>query len=223
VSAPAIHAFSWQVNLLDTGLQSRARPRSRLPLIPSVIAAALIAAVAAYTQAMRSQLADLRARTEVAEARFKDLERRAGPAAGAAAEAQRQSAEALEAELAQKRALLDGLKQALAADGEPWTASAALAALSEHHREGVWLTKIRIDRLRRELALEGRATDAQGLSTYVAGLGKGASALAQMSVSAITGERDEAPGSAAPAGASGERADAPRGLSFKLSSKRSAP
>lgn len=176
------------------------------------------------------------ARAQVAERKLSELERRVSAAADPAAQAQRQAAEALERELSENRALLASLERTLAVDGPSWTATPVLTTLSDRHRDGIWLTRIRIDRPRREVALEGRGADARSISAYVAALGSGDSPFARMAVGSVSTEPNDASESAssAPSGDTGRSADAgaaqreaaaalARALRFKLSAKGRQP
>lgn len=206
----ATTTFSWQANLLDASLTARSARSIAAPILPALLAGLLLAGVIGFTQSTRSALHDLRNRAELAERRLQDNERRLSVTSGESLEARRQATAAIEAELAARQQMLRSLQSSLASDTTSWSISGVLGTLSEHHREGLWLTRISIDRLRHDLALEGRAADAQQVSGYVAGLGKGASTLSKLSIRQIEGDRDEAPAGDAAAAA------APRTIRFKL-------
>lgn len=209
--------FTWQANLLDASLTARSARRIAAPLLPAITAGLMLAGIVGFTQSLHAGLADLRSRAEIAERRVQDSERKLAAGSGNSVEARRQAAEALEAELASRRTLFSSLQSSLAADNSAWTLSGVLTTLSQQHRDGVWLTRIAVDRLRRDVLIEGRAYDAQQVSNYVAGLGKGTSVLANLSVRQVESERDESV-SSDPA-----KTQAPQPLKFKLLSQTGRP
>lgn len=196
----AARTLTWQADLLDDSLRTAARPQ-RTRLIRIGMAAGLLAAVGiALVQAQLGQLKDLRLRADAAEARLRHAQIEAGPETQARLTARRQLAGAVEIELADKRALAEALHEVFAALDPEWTASGVLRVLSQRHLEGLWLERIRVDRTRRELALEGMAPGAAEVSAYVAQLGAEDSLLARMQVSSVITERDPGRRGGNPAG-----------------------
>lgn len=203
--------LSWQANLLEPELLSRGRKGFAGPLLPTAAAVVALAALAAFTQAQWRSLGELHARGDAARARVQQLKARAGDAAGQAAA--EQSLAAIEADVARAQALLASLRDAAAGGGTEWSAASVLTTLSARHRDGLWLTRIGIDRGRRELRLEGQAESAAVLSGWVAALGAGEGPLAGMSVVAM-GTGQDAEGSAPSADDAAGRA-----LRFRLEAK----
>jgi hypothetical protein len=210
-------ALSWQANLLDETLRATQRRRSSWPIVPAIVTGLVIASALHWLASARSDIASLAQRAQASEQRFKEVEKHWHAGAGNSAAATHQASESLEQEVANKRALIAVLQQALTSADNSWTAYSVLSSLSDRHRDGLWLTQIRIDRLRREIVLEGQATDAESISAYVAGLGARGSALARMSVSSVTSELAETGAAAADDARAGHR------LRFKLQSTSPRP
>lgn len=180
--------LSWQANLLDPELLTGRRRGLRGPMLPAAVAAVALTALAAFTQAQWRSVAELRTRGDAARVRVDQLKARVGdPAGQAAAE---QAVTAIEAEVARAQALLGTLRDAAAGGGAQWSSADVLTTLGERHRDGLWLTRIGVDRARRELKIEGQADTAGTLSGWVAALGAGDGPLAGMSVVAMSSGPD---------------------------------
>lgn len=202
--------LSWQANLLEPELLARGRRGFAGPLLPAAVLVVALAALAAFTQAQWRALDDLRTRGEAARARVEQLRARVGDVAGQAAA--EQALAAIDAEVARTQALLATLKDAAAGGGADWPAGGVLTTLSERHRDGLWLTRIAVDRTRRELKLEGQADAAATLSDWLAALGAGDGPLAGMSVVAMSSGHEAEGATAADDGGA-------RVLRFRLDAK----
>lgn len=203
--------LSWQANLLEPELLARGRRGLGGPLLPTAVAVVALAALASFTQAQWRSVDELRTRGEAARARVEQLKARVGDTAGQVAA--EQALAAIESEAARAQALLATLKDAAAGGGADWSAASVLTTLSERHRDGLWLTRIVVDRTRRELKIEGQVEAATALSGWVAALGAGDGPLAGMSVVAMgTGQESDGGSGAADDGT-------PRTQKFRLDAK----
>lgn len=196
------------VNLFEPGLLARDRRIPSWSLPAAALATLLVGgAVVAWQQAA---LGPARQRTATLEARAKQL-RDAPPAVGASADV------SIEAEIARLRAQLAQL--AGGADGP--AAAAVLEALAAATIDGVWLTRIRVDREGGAVSLEGRTRDARLLPRYLQSLGR-QPVLAGLALATVEAGRSGAPAATLPQAVGSTTATA-SSVTFRIVSASAAP
>jgi hypothetical protein len=207
--------LSQQINLYSRARAGERRIGAIVLLSAAIGVAALTAAVAVYEQV---KLRELRAEGDAIGARLKAAQAREAQRAAASGAPKPDTAHEAElvrliGQVKRRQQVVESLKSGSA--GSPAGFSGFMAAFSRQHLSGLWLTGFDIDTGGQELALSGRALNADLVPQYVARLNREA-LLQGRQFSSVRIEQPPAP-PPEPAAKGGKAAAPLRYVDFSLS------